>query len=151
MTAFDYNTAKKHLGLGKRVRTTEWPDDTFIYFSNDGTYRDENNEIFSFTDDYEEDDFVLQGVDECQTQEIFEKTDESGAKVDGEHQSKLNAEEKQTESGGEHRNMSKNETKKDGPDTTTMKNSEIEEKKKMNDTTETIKKSALKGEPTTGE
>ena len=109
MTTFNYDTAKKYLSLGKRVRTTEWPDDTFIYFSNDGTYRDENNEIFSFTDDYEEDDFVLQGDDECQTQEIFEKTDESGAKVDGEHSSKLNAEKNQTESENNNQNIKKKE------------------------------------------
>ena len=109
MTTFNYDTAKKYLSLGKRIRTVEWPDDTFIYFSNDGTYRDENNEIFSFTDDYEEDDFVLQGDDECQTQEIFEKTDESGAKVDGEHSSKLNDESSQTESGNKNLNTKKSE------------------------------------------
>lgn len=130
---FDCAVAKRHLSLGKRIRSIDWPEDTFIYTNKDNTYRDENDEIFKFTDEYDEDEFTFYKDDLCQAQETREKMEESGTKEDGGHQSKSSTEKNMTKAEIEQMNIKEKEMSSEKSDITTMKNTENGEVKKASD------------------
>lgn len=68
MITFNYEKALSHLKYGKAIKVVEWPENTFIIYSEDGTYRDENGDLFDFSSQWDEDNFVLIEEDECPNQ-----------------------------------------------------------------------------------